>query len=159
MAEKPTGRSQSLVQYAKWYAAKKKAEAEYDKANAKLTELEPQVLDHFEKTGMRKSTLGGFTIYLKEELWAGKIDKDVEPAKLRRAFDDAGMSSYCEPNINVNVLSAWVREEYEKAVDRAKQAKANDLEIDPASVLPEALKPFIKVSRKHKVGALKASKK
>lgn len=137
-----------------------------DKAvGAKMTQLEETVVGRFQDLGLTKWTSNGRTIFLRKELWAGALSEtDVEKLTeeaisklgdverdgkklLCAALKAAGLTEYVSEGYNTQSISSYVRE-----FDPDKNYTVEEI----IALLPEALRPFIKVTEKIKIGNRKA---
>lgn len=100
-----------------------------------IDEIEPKILDHFEKHGIQRITQGGLTVYLSRSLWAGKVE-GVENDEAIQALGVAGLAMFAQRKINVSSLSKHFREMEELG--------------EP---FPECLEGKIRLTEKFKLGA------
>ena len=100
-----------------------------------IDELEPEILDHFEKYGVQRLTQGGLTVYLSRTLWAGK-EEGVENEEAIQALGMAGLAMFAQRKINVSSLSKHFR----------------DME-ELGEPFPKCLEGKIKLTEKFKIGA------
>jgi len=114
---------------------KQQLEADLSGVKKELGEMEPRILDHFEKHGIQRITQGGLTVYLSRSLWAGK-DEGVENDEAVEALNTAGLGMFAEPRINVSSLSRYFR----------------DLE-ENGEPFPKCLEGKIRLTEKFKLGA------
>jgi len=109
---------------------------------ARLDELEPKIVESFQEEGIQSTKLDGYTIYLNRQLWAGHAGDKQAMCDLLKSMDDNTWNFLVEDNVNVQRLSARVRE-----------CEKDD---NGMPILPEQLKEVIKVSEVFKIGARKA---
>jgi hypothetical protein len=102
-----------------------------------IAELEGKLMASFIDRGVDRVSMDGHTVYLDRKLWAGAENGDS--AATCAALEAAGLGDFVKPTFNVQQLSSWVRET-ERTVGRQDDLKA---------LLPEALRPFIKVTEKY----------
>jgi hypothetical protein len=150
-----------LIEYAEAQNRSDKLKAELQAIDARCKELDPLVLDWFQRAGAQSVNLAGRTIYIRRELWAGKTAEagNMTADEIQECFARAGLEGFCEPRINTQSLSAWVREQFAQAKGFAKAARSNSMEIDPESVLPAALRGVVKVTEQFKLGVRKSTKR
>lgn len=134
---KPTGDSRSLQTYSRLWKEQQAAKAKLDKIKAQLAEVEPRVLDFFQKSGVPRMTVRGVTIYTKRDLWAGR-EEGITNEVACEALAKAGLGDFAAMRFNTQTLSAYVRE-----------CEKNE---EP---LPEEFKGVIKVSETFKIQARK----
>lgn len=129
--------TESLQQYAKAADRKADLEAELLEVKAKLTKLEPLVLDWFQREGVQNIRINGRTLHLRRELWAGRAE-GVSNDDAIEALQAAGLDDFAAPRINTQKLSAWCRE-------RDAEGEA----------LPPEFEGVLVVNEKFKVGSRK----
>lgn len=72
---------------------------------------EEQLLQMFAENGVNNIKIHGKTIYIHRQLWARPVDGDYERAcKILR---EIGLDEYVKETVNVNNISAYVREQDE----------------------------------------------
>lgn len=116
-----------------------------DDAKARLAELEPKIVEAFQDEGIQSTKIDDYTVYLNRQLWAGAADDKQAMCDALKVFPDDTWSFLVKDNVNVQTLSARVRE--------------CEMNEDGMPILPEALKDLIKVAEVFKIGARKAAKK
>jgi hypothetical protein len=114
---------------------KQQLESDLSVIKKELDEMEPKILEHFEKHGIQRITQDGLTVYLSRSLWAGK-DEGVENDEAIEALNTAGLGMFAEPRINVSSLSRYFR----------------DLE-ENGEPFPKCLEGKIRLIEKFKLGA------
>ncbi len=117
---------------------KARLKAELDQVQARLTQLEPVLLDWMNDMGMTNVKAGGRCFYIRRSLWAGR-QGEVSQDDYCRAFHAAGLEDLVAEQVNSQRLSAWVRE----------QAAELDGTATPEEIvahLPHALQGIVKVS-------------
>jgi hypothetical protein len=124
-----------VKEYAKLESKRQKLGADLDAIKARQEELREAVLEYFSRQGIDKLSLEGRTLYVREELWAGRED-GVSNEEAASALEAAGLGDYAGIRINTQKLSAYVRE-----------LARNEEEI------PAPLKGVIKVSQVYKIGS------
>ena len=133
-----TGDSRTLKRFAKLDKLKRELKKKIEANEADLKEVEPQVINYFQRMGMDNAKIDGVTIYLRRELWAGK-NEAISSETFHDALTANGLGDYVKPKVNTQQLSAYVRE-----LD-ARGEK-----------LPVALEGIIKTSEVFKVGTRKS---
>jgi len=124
-----------MRQFVEACRARDEARAALKAAEARVRELEPQVVDSLLQAGVDSVKLAdGTTVYLRQQLWARPVDK----ARACDALERAGVPELVERTVNTHRLSAWVRE----LVNEANLAPGED----PAQALPEDLRNVVVVS-------------
>ena len=149
----------ALRRYAAAVNEKKDLDTRIKALGAEIERLSPAVLQHFEANGVRSVTIDDAVVFLRTEHWASKVeglDERMSPMDIRLHFIDADMGEYCEPRINVQGLSAWMREQIKQAEERARLDKRNALDIEPDEVIPDQLKGIVTLKTVIKLGARRA---
>lgn len=115
--------------------------------NAKFKAIEPTIVEIMINSNTSKYTKGGRTIYLKRTLWAGH--KDGSKLELIDAIKNGGedWEGFVAMNYNAQSLSARVREFDPEKIMTEEQVIER---------LPEAIRPYIKVTIKTEIGNTKA---
>lgn len=115
--------------------------AELDLLDAKVKRLksalrlaEQDVLAELSHAGAQRITLGGKTLYVRQDLYAS-VKKDVDPAEAMKVLDDLDLSEFYKERITLQSVSAWIREK-----------RKNDEEI------PEAIKAVFNAEPVFRVG-------
>ena len=98
-----------LARYIQLIKEKKELECKLKKIKTAIEENEPEVLEHFQKYGLKNMSQDGLTLYLKRELWAGRAE-GVEAEEAIKALQHAGLSEYAAPRVNTVSLSGYLRE-------------------------------------------------
>ena len=143
--------SATLKKYARLDKLEREFEAKLEKVKASRKEAEPAVIEYFEKMGMDRASIDGITIYIKRDLWAGRVD-GTNALVLKSAFDEAGMPEYCEPKLNHQSFSAFVREiEKQNLPEGTKHLAPEEI----VKLLPAPLQAVVKVSETFKVNTRK----
>jgi len=104
-----TGVAFTLKKFVRLLKIEDKLKQQLKKVKSDIEETEPGVLDHFQKMGISKTTVEGITVYIRRQIWAAK-NPDVSIAELVKVFKSNDMGEYCEPRLNAQSISAWVRE-------------------------------------------------
>ncbi len=98
-----------IARYAWLKDRKRELEQELDTIKSETSVLEPRLLEHFAEQGLSSVKLDtGHTVYLRGQWWARA--KDGELGRACRALRTAGLGDMVHETVNVNTLSAWVRE-------------------------------------------------
>ena len=129
----PTGDSRAIKVYAKLDNERRACEDRLKKVKSKIEEVEPRVMDFFQKLGLDRLTVSGVTVYVQRQLWAGR-EEDVTHEQAAAALKKAKLGEYASPRVNTQSLSAYMRELDEAGED-----------------MPAALKGIIKLSEVFKV--------
>jgi len=90
---------------------KKKAdlEAQLDVVKAQISDMKEPVLAFFQQNGIDRTSLNGRTLYLKRELWCGRVEgKTSEDAVA--ALRERGYEEFAKESVNTQGMSALMRE-------------------------------------------------
>lgn len=87
---------------------KARLKVELDNVQARLKEMEPELINAFADEGIQNVNLDGHTVYLQAQIWASPVDGDYERAC--DALVAAGLGEFVGRRFNTNTLSSWVRE-------------------------------------------------
>lgn len=128
-----------IARYIHLIKEKKELESKLKKVKTSIEEKEPEVLEHFQKYGLKNMSQDGLTLYLRRELWAGRAE-GVETEVAIKALHDAGLSEYAAPRVNTASLSAYLRE-----LDRDGEP------------FPKKLEGIIKLNEVFKIGSRNGS--
>lgn len=126
---------------------KDKLKADLEKVQARLTQLEPLLLNWFGEMDMQSVRAGGRTFYVARTLHAGR--DGVEQNEFCQAFHSAGLEDLVTEQVNSQRLSAWVRE----------QAAELDAGATPEEIkahLPGPIRDVIKIAEVYNVRSRKA---
>ena len=127
--------TREITRYAQLKDAKRVLESQIDKIKDELNMLEPRLLDHFAEQGINSMKLdAGWTVYLRGQWWARPKDGDYERAC--EALRKAGLEGMVHETVNVQTLSAWVREQKKE---------------DPAAELPWSFQDAIVATQQFNV--------
>lgn len=136
---------QTLAKRARLETKARNLKAQTDAVKAEIEALDAQILENFAETGVSSVKVGGYTFYLRTDLFANHNgDKLATIAALK----ENGLAEFVREDFSAQTLKGWVRE--------LIQNFEGDLD-DPIEAVPEDLRPFVKVSEVHKVGVRKAS--
>lgn len=105
--------------YALLLTQKLEAEDKVKKINAEVAKLFPDVLDYFQRQGINQLSVAGRTLYLRREVHTSK-STEVTTVNACTRLRRMGLSEYTGQRINIQGLSAYVRnreEEGEKLKD------------------------------------------
>jgi len=105
-----------------------------------IKKLREPVLDYFQHHGIQHHSCHGRTLYLRRELWAGKLDEKTAPEDCVRILHATGFDDLAPNKVSWNTLSALFRER-EKNGDEA---------------VPEALRGHFVASESFKIGSRKS---
>ena len=99
-----------------------KVDTDLSELKKQAGELEQELLDELSDDGINKITVDGRTVYMRRELWARK-EQGVEGYEVAQAVMKAGLDEYVQPKVNMQSLSAFVRD-----LDRAEEPLPYELE-------------------------------
>lgn len=138
-------RDSDVKRYITLTMRKRHHEEAAEELTAQIAELEAKLMTSFMDRGVDRVSMDGHTVYLDRKVWAGAENGDTAgTCEALRAF---GMVDFVKPTFNVQQLSSWVRE-------REREMGPQD---DLKSLLPDALRPFIKVTEKYALRVRKAA--
>lgn len=118
----------ALKSYAKKYTKRKELEAQVEKLRAECNALMPAVLHYFEKHGIDRQTVEGYTVAPRYELWASR-NEEKSQKDMHDALIEAGLQDYATESMNHQGMSAHIREIYRELVE-AEQQKPKEQQID-----------------------------
>ena len=121
---------------------KKELKDKLNEVKGKLDKLEEQLTKQFEKAGVPNIGVGGRTVYVHRQLWAGyKQDKP----KAIEALKDSSLNNYIYETYNTHSLSAYFRERV-RELEEEKEGEP----IEPEEALEQfpELKDHIKLTEK-----------
>lgn len=121
---------------------KAKLKADLEQVQARLTQLEPMLLNWFGEMDMQSVKAGGRTFFVHRQLWAGR--NGVEQNEFCAAFHSAGLEDLVTEQVNSQRLSAWVREQ-------AAELEAGATPEEIKAHLPGPIRDVIKVSEQFSV--------
>jgi outer membrane biogenesis lipoprotein LolB len=130
---------EKVQQYAELEVRRSELKDELTAVESQLKDLEPLVLEWFQAEGVQRIKIGERTLYLNRQIWAGRCD-GVSDAQVVAALEGAGLSEFCGMKVNMQSLSAWMRE-------REKEGQ------DP---VPVELSAELRANEVHKVGSRRA---
>lgn len=101
-----------LSEYERKTLEKRDLEARVRDLNRELEELEPRALDYLINAGLTNVKLAsGSTVYLDKTIWASLVDDEGGTKEgAHRALKRANLGYLVKSNVNVQSLSAYVRE-------------------------------------------------
>ena len=138
-----------VKQYVNLHARKTKLEAELASVKEKMNELEPFVLEQFEKAGIQNMKVGDWKPYVHSQIWAS-IDKS-RPGVME-ILKANGLGDLVNETVNSQSLSAFVREQIKLFED----ADSKTLDEIIREALPQELAEVLKVSEKTSLRVVKA---
>ena len=138
-----------VKQYVTLHARKTKLEAELASVKEKMNELEPFVLEQFEKAGIQNMKVGDWKPYVHTQIWAS-IDKSRPD--VMEILKANGLADLVSETVNSQSLSAYVREQ----VRLYEDADSKNLEEILRQALPDELLDVLKVSEKTSLRVVKA---
>lgn len=121
-----------VQRYVELTARKRELQAELASVQATLDELEPRICEMMLENGVQHLRTLDHTVFLSNEIWAAPIDGDYD--SLCRALSQIGQDSMVQTRVNLQTLSAWVRE-FRKAGED----------------IPKEVEPYIKISETTRV--------
>ncbi len=130
-------RDADLKKFIRLTLKKRQHEDAAEELGQQIAELEAKLMASFMDRGVDRVSMDGHTVYLDRKLWAGAENGDT--AATCAALEAEGLGDFVRPSVNVQQLSSWVRE-LERAAGRQDDLKA---------LLPEALRPAIKITEKY----------
>lgn len=137
--------------YAKAKLERERIEAKLKDIKARMEAMEPSISEYFQRQGMQSMNVGGYTVYLRRELWAS-LQQGVDPAKLETEVAGTEFAVAVAPRMNVQTMSALMREREEQM--KQQGTKPNDLQ----HVIPAELRGLLKLAEIFKVGVRKSAK-
>ena len=97
----------NLQQFVDLEARKRELENELKAVENLMKTLEESILDEWTQNGQTGAKIGGYTLYVNRQLWAGAA-KGKEGVDVAAALGESGMAWLA--TANWQKLSAWVRE-------------------------------------------------
>jgi len=134
-----------LKKYVQLIDQKRNLEDQVKGTKEELAVLEEYIIENMMTSGVQRTTMDGYTVYIHRQLWASGANG---PEALHAALRDEGYPEMIEPKVNANRLSALVRE-YD-----ADPKYPHDEEGLP--ILPGDLQSAVKISEQYKIKAKKA---
>lgn len=102
----PPGDIADVRRVAELTGQKRELEAQLKAVEAQLDAAKAGALRYFEVNGVDNVSAGGYTVYLRRQLWA----KVIDPEAAIRILPEIGWDDYVKPKINSQTLSARLRE-------------------------------------------------
>jgi len=133
-----------LKKYVQLIERKRHLDDDLKATKEELAVLEEYIMENMLSSGVQKTTMDGYTVYIQRQLWASGANG---PEALHQALMDEGYSELIEPKVNSNRLCALVRE-YD-----AYPNFPHDEQGLP--ILPGDLKTAINIIEQYKVRARK----
>lgn len=127
---------------------KRRHEEQAEELAGQIAELESKLMASFVERGVDRVTMDGQTVWIDRKLWAGAENGDSQATCA--ALAEAGLGDFVKPGFNVQQLSSWVRELEKAAGRKLPQDQVKDL-------LPEPLRPFVRITEKYNLRVRKAS--
>lgn len=121
----------ALKTYSVKYTKRKKLEAEIEKLKAECALLERSVLEYFERHGIDRQTVGGYTIAPRYQIWASR-EEGIDAEQIYNALIDAGLHVYATESMNHQSFSAHIREIHAAMILAEQQrpaAEQRDIDI------------------------------
>lgn len=122
---------------------KEKLEEQLKHTKNELNELEERISEYFSDQGMQSMRVAERTVFIRKEVWASLRDKEAGCAALR----EADMEWLVRPSVNAQQLSAWVREQIEKAGEKALSEPDKSKLLD----VSDAVRDQIRITEKYRV--------
>ncbi|MFA5458090.1 MAG: hypothetical protein WC261_10715 [Synergistaceae bacterium] len=138
-----------VKRYVELHAKRKKIEAELATVKEKLAELEPFILEQFEKAGIQNMKVGDWKPYINREIWASVDKTHPQAMEILKAN---GLADLVNETVNSQSLSAFIREQ----VKLFEDTDSKSLEEILKEALPEELLNVLKVSEKTSLRVVKA---
>ena len=101
------------IDYVRTYAQLATRRADLDDeiaaVKARMEEIHPAVLEHFQVSGTQRTTVDGRTLYLKRDLYVGRAN-GITQERACEALREAGLGDFVAERYNANTVSAYMRE-------------------------------------------------
>lgn len=151
MTKPKTASINTIKAFAKLHKQKSDLEDQLKKVKGRIEDEEPRIIDYFQRHGVPSVKTENGTVHLRRELWAGRVN-GVEPDDIYKALGDAGLEHTAPHNMNVQKMSAIVREtiEHNTRPDDNREPERIFLDVYPM------LEGFVKVSEKFKAAVRKS---
>lgn len=149
MGKTRTGSLAPLKKFAKFDAEKRKINDRLKVIKSEMDALQEPIQQMMEKMGMSSTKIGDVTVYLKRDTWVGKANDDVTGDQIAEALKQCDLGGFVKSqSMNHMSLSAYLREQL-KGLAATEPADLREL-------LPEPIRPLIKVSDKFVVSTRKS---
>lgn len=109
----PSTYTERIKRFAALDIQKRHLKERLEKVEKEMDELQPVLLEDYAELGQSSAKIGGYTVYLYNQWWAGAVkgpDGEGDYETSCAALDEAGLGDMVQPRFNVMTLSAWVRE-------------------------------------------------
>jgi hypothetical protein len=120
-------RKADLLKFVELYELKKQHEGDAKELGEKIEKLEARLLKQFTDAGVSKITVNGRTLWVDRKLWAGA--KDGNTARAIKALRAAKLGEFCNETLNVQGLSAYVRERDDSGETPVPEKLANAISV------------------------------
>jgi hypothetical protein len=127
----------TVKKYALLEQERLEVEARLSRLKDEQDSIRDDVLEYFSRQGIQKLSVEGRTLYLKREVYAAKVDKEMAAELVVKALQEAGFEEFAGRSVSWNSLSAMLRE---------REALGEE-------PVPPALKAVIELHEKFKVGS------
>ena len=138
-----------VKRYVDLHARKTKLEAELASVKEKLAELEPFVLEQFEKAGIQNMKVGDWKPYVHSQIWASVDKSNPRAMEILKAN---GLADLVQETVNGQTLSAYVREQ----VKLFEGSDSKTLEEVLKEAIAQELLEVLKISEKTSLRVVKA---
>jgi len=138
-----------VKRYVDLHARKTKLEAELASVKEKLSELEPFVLEQFEKAGIQNMKVGDWKPYVHSQIWASVDKSNPRAMEILKAN---GLADLVQETVNGQTLSAYVREQ----VKLFEGSDSKTLEEVLKEAIAQELLEVLKISEKTSLRVVKA---
>lgn len=130
---------ETAKRFAELTRRKRDLEADLNRVKKELQPVHDELLAAIEAGQFpRSSKVGGFTVYLKHDVWASVVEGGIDALKQHDELAD-----YVKEAVNGQSLSAWVRD----------QMRNQEVEDAVDLVLDEPIKQALKISDTYKIQA------
>jgi hypothetical protein len=131
---------QAFETFAGLAAERRELKRRLDEVKARMDAMESQLKDLLGAEGYERVRVGGFTIYLKREIWA-RAKTGYDTQDVCSALKRAGLGHFVRDSYNVNQLSGHVRRLEEAHLDEIKEGQI----VSVSELLPKALAQVLNV--------------
>lgn len=98
---------------------KAQIEEQIKEIKTKMRPYEDQLLELFAENEVNNIRIQGKTLYIHRQLWARPLDGDYE--KACKVLREVGLDEYVKETVNINSISAYVREQDEMGIELPEQ--------------------------------------
>lgn len=86
-------------------------EEELDEVKKAIAELDAQIQESFIDEGVQNIKVDGHTVFLYRQVWAKKVDPEMDSQFICDALGAAGLGDFVKEGYNSQTLSSWLREQ------------------------------------------------